>query len=181
MTPKLILIAAGSSTTRIIGNGDRLPWPTITKDLQNFKRLTLGYPVIVGRKTFETFRNKAGDIRPLPNRQHVVITRQADYVVPSGVLVTSSVDDAIENAKASNPENIFVIGGQQIYEATIDRADIIYYTEVYLEVEGDTFFPPIPQNFKVDDFNETTELVQFPDKTMREVLICFQKWVKQPE
>ncbi len=181
MKPKLILIAAGASTTRIIGNGNKLPWPTIKKDLQNFKRLTEGYPVVVGRKTFETFRGKNGEIRPLSNRQHIVVTRDTEYVAPPEVWIASSIDDGIEKAEVGDPKYIFVIGGQQIYEATIDRADIIYYTEVYLEVTGDIFFPPIPKNFTVETFNETTELVHFPNGTMREVLICFQKWVKRSE
>jgi dihydrofolate reductase len=126
----LSLIVA-MSCDGIIGRDGALPW-RLPNDLRRFKRLTMGHPVIMGRKTFESIG------RVLPGRTSIVVTRQPDYR-PAGVLVAHSMDEALDMASSS--DEAFVIGGGQIYAAALARVDRMYVTEVQGEVAGDTFFP----------------------------------------
>lgn len=129
MTNKLSIIVAMDNNFAIGKNND-LPWH-IPSDLKRFKQLTTNNVILMGRKTFESLK------RPLPNRINVVITRNKDYIVPEGVLVFNSVEEAISNF---NNEHIFIIGGANIYNQTYDLVDDIYLTNVYTDVIGaDTF------------------------------------------
>ena len=142
MKPKIALIAV-VAPGRIIGNGNAMPW-YIPRDLRYFKRVTLGHPVIMGRKTFESLKRRA-----LPNRINIVITRNLEFTAPS-CKVAHSLEEAIDIA--GNVNRIFVIGGGQIYAAAISLADEIYLTqienknptsELFELFTGDTFFPEI--------------------------------------
>lgn len=114
----------------VIGGQNRLLWH-ISEDLRRFKTLTSGHPVIMGRKTFESLG------RPLPNRTNVVITRQA--IELPGCTVVHSLDEAL--ARFGDEEEVFVIGGAQIYAEALPRADRFYLTRVGHAYEGDTRFP----------------------------------------
>ena len=127
-----IIVAAGENDA--IGKDNKLIWH-LPDDLQHFKDLTSGHHIIMGRKTFESFP------KPLPNRTHVVISRQNDYQVPEGVIKVNSLDVALDVAK--NDSQPFIIGGGEIYKQAITFADKIEITRVHHEFEADTFFPKI--------------------------------------
>lgn len=127
-----IIVAAGENNA--IGKDNQLIWH-LKDDLQHFKKLTSGHHIIMGRKTFETFP------KPLPNRTHIVITRQKGYNVPDGVLVVDSLEKAI--AITENDPQPFIIGGGEIYKQAMSMADKIELTRVHASFDGDTFFPVI--------------------------------------
>lgn len=127
-----IIVAAGENDA--IGKHNKLIWH-LKDDLKRFKKLTSGHHIIMGRKTFESFP------KPLPNRTHVVITRQTDYQVPKGVIIVNSLEDAIKVAK--NDTQPFIVGGGEVYKQAMDIADKIEITRVHHEFEADTFFPKI--------------------------------------
>lgn len=119
------------SRNRVIGKNLQLPW-RLPDDLKRFKELTLGHPVIMGRKTFESIG------KPLPGRKNIVITRQKSFG-PDGVKTVSSLDEALE--VISGVSEAFIIGGGEIYQMALSRADRIYLTWVDAEVDGDAYFP----------------------------------------
>ncbi len=128
-------IAAIGQNNRVIGNKGQIPW-YIPEDFEHFKKTTMGHPIIMGRKTFETFP------KPLPGRTHIVITRDNSYQVPSGVFVAQSINRAIEIAKKQpGSEEIFIIGGGEIYKMAMPFIERLYLTLVEGDFEGDTFFP----------------------------------------
>jgi len=132
-----------------IGRDNRMPWH-LPADLKHFKQATLGKPVIMGRKTFESILASLG--RPLPGRTSVVITRNPDYQ-PSGldaqaraaVLLADSPDAALRKLKSAGllAEEVFVIGGAEIYRAMLPAADRLIVTEIRQDFAGDAFFPAI--------------------------------------
>lgn len=115
----------------VIGHTNGLPW-RLPADLAFFRRLTMGHPVVMGRKTYESIG------RPLPGRLNIVVTRSPGFRAP-GCTVVDSLEAAYR--AAGDASEVFVIGGAQIYEAAFPTADRIYLTEVDAEIEGDTFFP----------------------------------------
>jgi dihydrofolate reductase len=138
MSIKISLIAA-VARNNVIGADQTIPW-RIPSDFAWFKQTTMGKPMIMGRKQFETFA------KPLPGRPHIVVTRQRDYA-PEGVTVVHTLDDALAaaNRVASDAgvDEIMVIGGGDIYAQAILRADRLYISHVDLEPEGDVRFPAI--------------------------------------
>ncbi len=120
----------------VIGRNGSLPWH-ISSDLKHFRSVTMGKPIIMGRKTHESIG------KPLPGRENIVITRDLDYV-SEGCIVCHSIDDALDYCTGA--EEVIVMGGHEIYRETIDRADRIYLTEVHADVMGDTFFPAFDRN-----------------------------------
>lgn len=183
MKPQIILIAAGSFQDRIIGTKDNeLPWPRLKPDMEHFKSVTMGHPVIMGRVTFETLRKKDGVVQPLPGRQNIVITRDPNYIAMPEVWIASSLEDAIHKAKIFNPKSMFIIGGEQIYNIAIEIADTILYTEVMLEVEGTTHFPKIPDYFSMVINGKQFASVKFQDEVeLRSVEFHIQKWVRNDQ
>lgn len=129
---RLSMIAA-VARNGVIGSGNKLPW-YLPEDLKYFKRMTLGKPIIMGRKTYESIG------RPLPGRTNIVLTLQADWDA-EGVTVVASIEDAIAVAKAGGALEAVVIGGGQVYRLAMELADCLYLTEVEFDVEGDAFFP----------------------------------------
>ena len=110
-------IAAIGEDNRVIGNKGQIPWH-ISEDFKHFKETTMGHPIVMGRKTFETFKS------PLPGRAHIIITRDKDYKAPEGVIVVTSIMDAIvEAVKQKGGEDIFIIGGGQIYDLAFPLID----------------------------------------------------------
>ena len=126
----MIRIIVSFASNGVIVDNNSLLWH-ISEDLRNFKRITSGHPVIMGRKTFESLG------RPLPNRTNVVVSRTATAI--DGCRVAASLDEAI--AMFSADEEAFIIGGAQIYAQALDAADKIYITRVGRDYEGDTSFP----------------------------------------
>ncbi|MBU2939996.1 dihydrofolate reductase [Lacinutrix sp. C3R15] len=131
---QVITIIVAAAENDAIGKDNQLIWH-LRDDLKRFKTLTSGHHIIMGRKTFESFP------KPLPNRTHVVISRQENYQVPEGVIVVNSLDKAI--AKAKSDMQPFIIGGGEIYKQAMPLADKIEITRVHEEFEADTFFPKI--------------------------------------
>lgn len=128
---KISLIAA-IADDRVIGIDNRLPW-TLPADMQWFRKHTLGKPVIMGRKTFESFGG-----RPLPQRTNIVVTSDRDYVA-EGAVVVHSIDEALQ--AAGNVEEVMIIGGASFYEQMLPRADRFYLTLVHGRFDGDAWFP----------------------------------------
>lgn len=127
---KIAMIAA-MANNRVIGKDNQMPWH-LPEDLRHFKAMTLGKPVVMGRKTYESIG------RPLPGRHNIVISRQADLMI-DGVTTVTSFDDA--KLAAGDCEELVIMGGGQLYEMLLSQADILYLTEIALDVEGDTYFP----------------------------------------
>ena len=130
---KMISLVVAASENNVIGVKGDLPW-RLSADLKRFKALTMGKPIVMGRKTYESIG------RPLPGRQNIVITRQDGYVA-DGCDVVASPEAAIK--AAGNAEEIMIIGGSHIYEAFLPQADRIYLTRVIAEVDGDAFLPKL--------------------------------------
>ena len=130
----MLTLIAATSTNNALGKDNQLVWH-LPDDFKRFKSLTSNHYIILGRKTFESFP------KPLPNRTHVIITRQKNYEVPENCIVVSSLEKAIEVCPKN--EEVFIIGGGEIFKQSIDIADKIELTRVHTTVEADTFFPEI--------------------------------------
>jgi len=136
-----IALIAALSANRVIGRDNQMPWH-MPNDLKYFKRVTMGKPVIMGRKTFDSIG------KPLPGRTNIVVTRQSEWQ-NSGVRVARSVTEALELASLSliaGNEEVIVIGGAQIYRETLPLAQRLYLTELHAQIEGDAQFPAICEN-----------------------------------
>lgn len=131
MTPRLAVVAA-LARNGVIGRDNRLPWH-LPDDLRHFKRLTLGRPIVMGRRTFESLPGL------LPDRTHVVVTRNPAYSAP-GAVVVRSLDEAI--AKAGGDE-VLVVGGAALYAQALPRAQRLYLTRIDADIAGDAHFPPV--------------------------------------
>lgn len=132
-------IIAAKSDNNVIGKDNDLVWH-MPADLRFFKNKTKGHWVIIGRKTFESMNG------PLPNRTHIIITRQSDYQA-EGSYVTDNVDDAFRIAEQQGLEEVFILGGAEIYAQTMNMADRMFITEIKSTFEGDTFFPEIDTHY----------------------------------
>ncbi|MBV0934000.1 dihydrofolate reductase [Marinobacterium weihaiense] len=135
---RLAMIVA-QSENRVIGINNKLPW-YLPEDLKYFKRVTLGKPIIMGRKTFESIG------RPLPGRPNIVITRDPAWDHP-GVRVVHSLNEGLELGESlaliDGVDEAVVIGGAEIYALCLPRADRLYLTQVHAHIEGDAFFPAL--------------------------------------
>ena len=137
--PQIVLIYAVAENG-VIGQGNAIPW-RLKSDMQRFKALTIGKPIVMGRKTFESFPK-----RPLPGRTNIVITRNADYQAAGAVVTTSLADAravATGDALRRLVTEIAVIGGAEIYAQWMGIADRLEVTEVHAQPTGDTFMPPV--------------------------------------
>jgi dihydrofolate reductase len=130
----MLTLIAATSTNNALGKDNQLVWH-LPDDFKRFKTLTSEHYIIMGRKTFESFP------KPLPNRTHVIITRNKSYETPDGCIVVSSLEEAIKVCPKN--EEVFIIGGGEIYKQSIDMADKVELTRVHTTVEADTFFPEI--------------------------------------
>jgi dihydrofolate reductase len=135
---------------RVIGVNNTLPWH-LPADLKHFKALTMGHHIVMGRKTYESIG------KPLPGRTSVVVTHNTDYSVP-GVIVASSLEAAM--AACGNDEEIFVIGGAEIYRQAINFADRIYLTEIDANISGDAHFAELD----IKQWQETGRESRVPDE-----------------
>jgi len=137
-SPEIILIAA-MAANRVIGRAGSIPWH-LPAELRYFKRTTMGHPIIMGRKTWESIG------RPLPGRRNIVISRRPGFGAP-GAEVVSSLEDAL--ALCGDAGKLFVIGGAEIFAQAMGRAHTIFLTVLDREVAGDVVFPDIPSDFRL--------------------------------
>ena len=140
-----ISIIAAMGRNRAIGYKNTLPW-RLPADLQRFKQLTLGHHILMGRKTYESIG------RPLPGRTSIIITRQPNFQA-EGCLIAHSLDEAITLAQSRGEQEVFIIGGAEIYAQALSIADRMYLTLVDAEPEADAFFPEFDENLweKIDE------------------------------
>ena len=146
-------IITAMSQNRVIGNKNRLPWH-LPEDLKHFKRLTMGHPVIMGRKTYESIG------RLLPKRQNVILTRDKTYRI-EGATVIHSLEEALALFPAD--ENVFVIGGADVYRQALPHVTYIYLTLIHKDVEGDAYFPEVDLEKDFDLEDEQTHVTGAPE------------------
>ncbi|MHC5354819.1 dihydrofolate reductase [Myroides sp. LJL115] len=140
----MIILIAAIGKNKALGKDNKLLWH-LPDDFKHFKNLTTAHHIIMGRKTFESFKGL------LPNRTHVIITRQKDYKAPEGCIVVHSLEQALEVCKMQ--EKVFVIGGGEIYTLALEHADILELTQVDNDFEADAFFP----EFSLEEWELTKE------------------------
>ena len=143
-------IIAAMERNRLIGRNGTLPW-RLSADLKHFKEITMGKPVIMGRKTHESIG------RPLPYRENVVLTRDPGFIA-EGCTVMTSLDDIYQ--QFSHVDEIMIMGGADLYRQTLHRANRMYLTLVHAELEGDTWFP----EFNLEDWHEIDRQDHTADK-----------------
>ena len=130
----LISMIAAIDKNRLIGDGPDIPWQ-LPADRRHFRDMTIGKPVVMGRKTFETLK------RPLGKRQNIILTRNTAYEAPTGCIVAHSVTEILELCEGV--EELMICGGAPIYEAFLPRADRLYLTQVHAAFKGDVYFPEV--------------------------------------
>jgi dihydrofolate reductase len=141
-----ISLVVAVSNNGVIGDKSTIPWD-IPEDRKYFKSLTMSHPILMGRKTYESIGG------PLPGRLNIVITRQRDYDPgrtegSAPCMVVRSIDEAMESAKAEETDEIFIIGGAQIYKQFLPKADRVYMTQIHHHFKGDTHFPSLGKNWR---------------------------------
>jgi dihydrofolate reductase len=154
---KLSLVAAVAENG-VIGVDGEMPWH-YPEDLRRFKETTMGHPVIMGRKTYESIERRLGG--PLPGRRNIVLSRQGTLDLPDGAVHAESIEEALEraeNALDSDRETVYVIGGETVYAELIDRADELLITEIPDSPDGETYFPEIGPEWNEHDRESVGEL-----------------------
>lgn len=159
---KISLILA-KSKNNVIGRNNQLPWH-LPADLKHFKALTMGKPIIMGRKTYESIG------KALPGRRNIIISHQKNLKIENGE-VFSSIEAALSALKTAS--EVMIIGGANLYQQFIDRAESIYMTVIDAEFEGDTFFPPLLPQWKL----LAEEKFLADDKNRYGY--CFQVWERE--
>lgn len=146
---KLSIIAA-MSQNRVIGKDNQLPWH-IPADFKHFRDITMGKPILMGRKTYESIG------KPLPGRTNIIITNNPDYRA-EGCIIVHSIEDALDKAKDN--EEVMIIGGASFYEQTLTMASRLYLTIIHEDFDGDAWFPEIDDK----DWLETERTDNEPDE-----------------
>lgn len=159
-------IIVATSENNVIGKDNRLPWH-LPADLKYFKNTTWAMPIIMGRKTFESIG------KPLPGRHNIVVTRSKDYKAV-GATVVSNLDDAVKAAESNDVKELFIIGGAELFNTTMNQAQRIYLTRVHANIEGDVFFPEL----KKEDWQLISEKNMEADEK-NEYDLSFQVWEKK--
>jgi dihydrofolate reductase len=146
----MVGIVVAVSENNVIGKDNQLVWH-LPADLKHFKNTTMGHPILMGRKTFESIG------KPLPGRKSIVITRQEDYKA-EGCLIAHTVQEAIEKAKELD-DQVYIIGGAEVYKQALPYVDTIELTKIHHSFDGDTYFPAIKdEEWKIEAKEE-----HFPD------------------
>ncbi|WP_421272370.1 type 3 dihydrofolate reductase [Aeromonas taiwanensis] len=162
-----ISMIAAMAHDRVIGLDNQMPWH-MPADLAHFKRVTLGKPVLMGRKTFESIG------RPLPGRRNLVISRNAGFNAP-GIEVFSSIDEVLATlSEIGTPDELMVIGGGHLYGQLLPRADRLYLTRIDLAVAGDTRFPAFD-----DEQWRLVESEAHPADEKNPHPYCFETWQRR--
>ncbi len=147
----VISMIAAMDKNRLIGNGPDIPWQ-MPADRRHFRNMTVGKPVVMGRKTFETLK------RPLGKRQNIILTRNTAYEAPKGCSVAHSVADVLGLCKET--EELMICGGAPIYQAFLPYANRLYLTQIHATFEGDVYFP----EFDIAAWEEVKRLDGEPDE-----------------
>ena len=147
-----VALVAAIAEGGVIGRDGALPWH-ISEDLQHFKKVTMGKPVVMGRKTYESIG------KPLPGRSNIVVTRNLGLEL-DGVTVVHSLDEALRMAERFRPTETFLIGGAELYQLALPKVDRMYLTRVHKKFDGDTFFP----EFDRDEWLELEREDRFSEK-----------------
>lgn len=135
---KHVCMVVAVNENNVIGDQNTIPWPPIKEDMQRFRALTIGKPVVMGRKTWDSLPER---FRPLPDRTNIVISRSTDAL--PGASLTSSIEEALAKAEG---DTICIIGGGSIYERALDYTDTIYLTRVHNSVSGNITFPTLSES-----------------------------------
>lgn len=153
MSALRLSILVAMAKNRVIGKDNALPWH-LSADLKHFKAITMGHPIIMGRKTYESIG------RPLPGRTNLIMTHQKGYQV-AGAITVNSIDEALKACQASIDGNneVFLIGGAALYRQTLEACHRIYITEIQQDFDGDTFFP----EFNKTEWQEITREKHFSE------------------
>ena len=165
MSAKIVLVAAVAENS-VIGADGEIPWH-YPEDLQHFKETTMGSPVVMGRRTYESIERDLGG--PLPGRTNVVLSRQESLSLPEGAVHAQDAEEALEKAAealevddeetaGTNDGTIYVAGGQAVYEQFLDRADELVVTEIPESPDGDSYFPEIGPEWEEVEREEEGEL-----------------------
>lgn len=154
------------SQNNIIGKNNSLPWH-LPADMRFFKKTTMGHPIIMGRKTYESFK------KALPGRTNIVVTRQTNYSLTDATVV-HSLEEAINEAQKTESEEAFILGGAQIFEQSLPLIDRLYLTRIYEEFDGDIEFP----EFDVTQWEMTGIEPHEPDDKNK-FYYAFQLWNKK--
>lgn len=161
MKRPIISLIAAIGKNRELGKDNKLLWH-IPEDMKRFKNLTIGHVVIMGRKTYESIG------KALPNRINIIVTKDKTYQAPD-CLIAQSIDEAIEIAKTKEKEEIFIIGGGQIYAQSISYANRLYLTLINETCEADTFFP---------DYSEFKKTIFKQNGTYRHLIYTFHDLIR---
>lgn len=145
----IISLIAALSENRVIGKNNDLPWH-LPDDMKYFMQTTKLHHVIMGRKNYQSIPEK---FRPLPNRTNIVVTRQQSFNAPHCTVV-NSIEAALEIARTNNENEVFIIGGAEIYNQGLASANKLYLTEIKAEIDGDTYFP----NFNKSEWRELSRV-----------------------
>lgn len=160
----MIVIIAAAAENNALGLNNDLLWH-LPDDFKRFKELTTGHYIVMGRKTFESFP------KPLPNRTHVIITRQKKYRA-EGCLIAPNLEEALQ--LCSGQEKVFIIGGGEIYQQSLQIADVIELTRVHHTFEADTFFPEIDPKIW-----QLTSATYHPEDEKHRYAFTFQTFIKK--
>ncbi len=144
----IVIVSGMAKSNQVIGNENKLLWH-VPADLKRFKELTLGHPIIMGRKTFESIIEILG--KPLPGRTNIVVTRDESYQF-EGTKIAHSLEEALELAQSENPTEIHIGGGAEMYRQSLPLVSKLHITWFFDDKKGDTFFPDF-----LDEFEVTTE------------------------
>lgn len=150
----VVIVAGMGRNTRAIGQDNSLIWH-VPADMKRFKALTLGKPIIMGRKTFESIIVILG--KPLPGRTNIVVTRQNDYAAPEGVLIAPNLEAAFAMAAREHPSEIHIGGGAQLYTEALPHVDRLHITWFDDATPGDTTFPEFETDFEIGTAHEPFE------------------------
>jgi len=161
----IISLIVAAAENNAIGKNNQLLWH-LPNDMKFFKNTTWGMPVIMGRKTFEALG------KALPGRINIVITRQTDWKADN-ITAASDLENALSKAEATNGLECFIIGGGEIYQQAMGKANKLYLTRVHANLDGDTFFPSIDETL----WNKTNEL-SFPADEKHAYAYTFETWEK---
>ena len=147
----VVSMIAAMDKNRLIGNGPDIPWQ-MPVDQRHFRDMTIGKPVVMGRKTFETLK------RPLGKRRNIVLTRNTAYEVPKGCIVAHSVEEVLKLCEGT--EELMICGGAPIYEAFLPHANRLYLTQIHATFKGDVYFPA----FDMEAWEEVKRIDGEPDE-----------------
>jgi dihydrofolate reductase len=147
----IVSIIAAIAENRVIGRDNKMPW-NLPSDRKHFHALTRGHAIIMGRKTFESIG------RPLSQRTNIVLTRQRDYRA-AGAIVVHDVESAFAACGAA--DEVFICGGEEVFRETIANVDRIYLTVIHQHVEGDAYFPEIPENYAEVERQEVEDVMPY--------------------